>query len=57
MKEELLARCREPSTWRGLVMLLTATGVAISPETMNAVVATGTGVAGLIGVLTRDNTQ
>ncbi|MBF0272308.1 MAG: hypothetical protein HQL98_09630 [Magnetococcales bacterium] len=49
-----LDRCREPSTWRGVVMILTAFGVSVSPETVNDVVAVGTGLSGLIGVMTRD---
>lgn len=54
MKNELLERCREPSTWRGLVMLATAFGVSVAPEIINDVVAVGTGLSGLLGVLTRD---
>ena len=50
----LLERAKEPSTWRGLVMLLTALGVSVSPEFTNTIVAAGTGLAGLIGVLTKD---
>ncbi|MBF0164596.1 MAG: hypothetical protein HQL97_08585 [Magnetococcales bacterium] len=49
-----IERFREPSTWRGMVMLMTAFGVSISPDTVTDVVAVGTGVSGLIGVLTGD---
>ena len=44
----------QPSTWRGLTWLLTAIGVNISPDTSNAVIASGMAVAGLIGTLTSD---
>ena len=44
----------QPSTWRGLTWILTAIGVNISPDTSNAVIASGMAVAGLIGTLTSD---
>lgn len=50
----LAARLREPSTWRGLVWLLTACGVSLSPELWEQITAVGMAVAGLIGVLTRE---
>jgi len=54
MKEFLLARGKEASTWRGLVALLTAVGVAISPEQADAIVALGLAVIGAIGVFAAD---
>ncbi len=50
----IIERLQEPSTWRGLTMLATAAGVTISPELMPHIVATGTAVAGLLGVVTKD---
>ena len=44
----------QPSTWRGLTWLLTAIGINLSPDTSNAVIASGMAVAGLIGTLTSD---
>lgn len=41
---------RSPSTWRGIVMILSACGVALSPETSAAIIAAGMAVSGLIGV-------
>jgi hypothetical protein len=46
-----LARMREPSTWRGLIWVLTAMGVSISPELGERIIAVGMAVAGLIGML------
>lgn len=40
----------EPSTYRGLVWLLTAVGVTLSPEQQAAIVSAGAALAGLIGV-------
>lgn len=52
-----LARFREPSTWRGLVWLLTALGVSLSPDAWAHITTIGMAVAGLIGVLTREETS
>lgn len=47
-------RLLEASTWRGLVMAATAMGITISPEMLEAILAVGTGLTGLIGILTPD---
>ena len=54
MKNFILARGKEASTWRGLVALLTAVGVSISPDQADAIVALGLAVIGAIGVFTAD---
>lgn len=54
MKEFILARGKESSTWRGFVALLTAVGVTLSPEQGEAIVALGLAVIGAIGVFTAD---
>jgi len=54
MKSFLLARGKESSTWRGLVALLTAVGLTLSPEQGEAIVALGLSVIGAIGVFTAD---
>lgn len=46
----IIDRLKENSTWRGLVALLTAFGVTLSPEQTNAIVAAGLAVIGLINV-------
>lgn len=50
----LLARGREASTWRGVTLLLTAAGVALTPGQAEAVIAAGLALAGLIGTLVPD---
>jgi hypothetical protein len=50
----LTARLREPSTWRGLIWLLTACGVTLRPEVWEQVTAIGMATAGLLGVLTSE---
>ena len=54
LKTYVLARLREPSTWRGIVALLTAAGVALTSDQAEAVIAIGLAVVGLIGALTPD---
>ena len=52
MKSYILERAKEPSTWRGLVLILTAIGVPIAPAMADAIITAGLAVAGLIGVAT-----
>lgn len=54
MKTYLIDRMREPSTWRGLTLLLTAIGVPLAPGVADAVIALGLAVAGLIGAVVPD---
>lgn len=54
MKSYILARAKEPSTWRGLVLLLTAAGVPLAPAMAEAIISAGLALAGLIGVATPD---
>jgi len=44
----------EPSTWRGLVWLLTAAGLAVSPDQQAAIAAAGMALAGAIGAFFTD---
>lgn len=55
MKEFLLNRLREASTWRGIVMLLTAAGVALSAAQTEAIIAAGMAIVGAIGVFLPDS--
>jgi len=47
-------RLREASTWRGLVLVATASGAALSPEQQEAIVTVGLLVAGLLGAMLPD---
>ena len=55
MRDYFLARAKEPSTWRGAILFLTAIGVPIAPAMSDAIVTAGLGLAGLIGMITADN--
>ena len=52
MTAYLTARLKEPTTWRGIVLLATGAGIGVSPEQSDAIVALGLAIAGLIGALT-----
>lgn len=49
MKDYLLARLKESSTWRGFVYMLTALGVTLTPAAAEAIIAAGMAIAGVIG--------
>lgn len=49
-----LARLKEPSTWRGGVLLASGLGVGLAPEQMDAIVSVGVSIAGAIGVFSPD---
>lgn len=54
LKEYLLARASEPSTWRGLVLAATAAGTVLSEDQKEAIVTLGLFFAGAIGALFPD---
>lgn len=54
MKQFILDRLSEPSTWRGIILILTAAGVGIQPALADAIIGAGIGLAGVVGVLTAD---
>lgn len=44
----------EPSTWRGIALLLTAAGIQLSPDQVAAITSVGLAVTGFIGAFCRD---
>ena len=54
MKAYILERLKEPSTWRGIVMLLTAAGIPIAPQMQDVIISAGLALVGLIGAATPD---
>lgn len=54
MKQYILNRAKEASTWRGIILLLTAVGVPIAPAMAEAIISVGLALAGALGVLTAD---
>ena len=47
-------RLKEQSTWKGLVWLLTACGVALTPEQTEAIITAGLSLAGIIDIFTKE---
>lgn len=45
----------EASTWRGLIMILTAVGLQIEPAQQTAIIQAGLAIVGLISVFTKGN--
>jgi hypothetical protein len=54
MKAYFLERLKEASTWRGIVLLLTAAGVPLAPGVADLIISAGLALTGLIGALTPD---
>ena len=54
MFDFILARSKEPSSWRGVSLFLTAFGIYIEPALYAQITTVGMGVAGLIGMVTAD---
>ena len=46
MKAYLFARLKEASTWRGIIMVLTAAGLPIAPAMADTIVTIGLAVVG-----------
>ena len=49
-----LARLKEGSTWRGIILLLTVFGMKLEPDQQEAIIAAGLAIVGLLGVFTKD---
>ena len=54
MKNYLLNRIREPSTWAGFAVLLSLFGQSVNPDTLGLIQQSVTGVAGLIAVIANE---
>lgn len=53
-KRYIIGQMKEPSTWRGIVLILTAAGVKISPDQALAIGTAGVALAGVIGAFLPD---
>lgn len=50
----VLQRLSEPSTWAGIVTVVTGLGVSVSPERRDAIATIGTTIAGLLLMVARE---
>lgn len=57
MKQYILARLAEASTWRGILAVITAAGISISPAQMAAITSLGLAAMGLVGAFFPDSTK
>lgn len=53
----IIKRLGEPSTWRGIVAILTAAGVGLSPDQQAAIITFGMAAIGAIGIFTKDKKE
>jgi len=56
IKTYVIENASQPSTWRGVIYVLTAAGVQLSPDQQNAIVSIGLGLAGLVALVFKDKT-
>ena len=54
MKHYVLNRLSEASTWRGIVALVTATGISLTPDQSAAITALGLALIGALGAFWPD---
>lgn len=47
----------EPGTWRGFVAILSAVGIGLNPDQMNAIVVAGLAITGLLNVFFKDDSN
>jgi len=50
----ILDRLSENSTWRGIILLLTAIGINLNPDQSAAITGAGLSVVGLINVFRKE---
>lgn len=51
----IIERLKEPSTWRGIILILTGgTSAAVDPGMIAETVTAGLTLAGIVGTVTRD---
>jgi hypothetical protein len=54
IKDHVIDNAQEPSTWRGVVYVLTAAGLQLDPEQQAVIVSVGLAIAGLIALTFKD---
>lgn len=50
----ILDRLSEPSTWRGIISMITALGVKLRPDLMDAIMTAGLGAMGVINIFRKE---
>jgi len=52
---KLLNHLKYPSTWQGIIGLVSATGLALAPELQEYIITVGVGLAGAVAFLFSDS--
>lgn len=55
MLKKILDNLRYPSTWKGLIALLSVIGVSLSPDQLEAITAAGVALYGAISLFFSDS--
>jgi len=50
----IIERGKEPSTYRGLVLIASSLGAVLNPELAEAIIGAGVGIFGLLQVLRKE---
>lgn len=50
----IISRAKEPSSWRGIILLLSLVGWQLQPDMQEAIIAAGVALSGLVGVCCPD---
>lgn len=56
-RQYILDRMKEPSTWRGLILVVTSFGIKLSPDQIEAITFTGLLLAGFLGAALPDSSN
>jgi hypothetical protein len=50
----ILDRLKEPSTWRGILAMITAVGVKLHPELQEAIISAGLALIGIVNIFRKE---
>lgn len=50
----ILDRLKEPSTWRGILAMITAVGVKLHPEMQEAIISAGLALIGMVNIFRKE---
>lgn len=53
----LLEYLKQASTWRGIIAVVSAFGVSVSPELATEIIASGVGIIGMIEVIRNEHNK
>jgi hypothetical protein len=51
----ILEKLKEPSTWRGILAMITAVGVKLHPELQEAIISAGLALIGMVNIFRKES--